>query len=306
MLTNKSLNIIISYIRSNIEFIVFFILVAILIVLITQRTWEGFVNEQKGINQLDAIIYINLENRQDRKDLLLKELEALDTNMAKVHKVSGIYMPKNGHKGCIQSHILALNMIKLNKWKRVLILEDDAELNTNPDILNNIINQSLDTLDKTNPNWNVLMLATAHKIINKNGGDGGDGGDGDSGDSGDGDSGDGDGGSGGSGGGSDSNLSLKIYAPDGTLKPLKIEKLLRATTSSAYIIKDSYVDNILDLFKTCNDNMNHDKLSGDKFEHWALDQKWATLQEKDNWYAISDDPIKQRAIWSTILTESHK
>ena len=43
----------------------------------------------------------------------MKELEKLNTDMSKVHKVSGVYMPKNGHKGCIQSHILALNMIKM-------------------------------------------------------------------------------------------------------------------------------------------------------------------------------------------------
>jgi len=268
-----------TYIKNNIEYIVFFVLLILLAILITKRNWEGFFTEQNGINRLDAIIYINLENRQDRKELLIKELESLNTNMSKVHKVSGVYMPKNGHKGCIQSHILALNMIKLNKWKRVLILEDDAQLDTEPEVMNNIINQTLDTLDSKNPNWNVIMLATANKILDNTDN-------------------------------TDNNnstimQSLEIYSPDGSLKPIKIEKIKQATTSSAYIIKDSYVDSILDLFKTCNDNMQQDKLSGDKHEFWALDQKWATLQEKDNWYAISPDPIKQRAIWSTILTESH-
>lgn len=272
-----------TYIKNNIEYIVFFLLLILLAILITKNNMEGFFTEQNGINRLDAIIYINLENRQDRKDLLLKELESLNTNMSKVHKISGIYIPKNGHKGCIQSHILALNMIKLNKWKRVLILEDDAQLNTEPETLNNIINQSLDILDSKNPNWNVIMLATVNKILdNENK--------------------------------ANENKaedqiqmqSFEIYAPDGSIKPIKLEKIKKATTSSAYIVKDSYVDSILDLFKTCNDNMQQDKLSGDKHEFWALDQKWETLQEKDNWYAISPDPIKQREIWSTILTESHK
>jgi hypothetical protein len=99
---------------------------------------------------------------------------------------------------------------------------------------------------------------------------------------------------------------LEIYESDGKLNPVKMEKLTRATTSSAYIIKDTYVDAILELFNTCNDKMKHNKLSGNKYEYWALDQKWASLQEKDNWYAISPDPIKQREIWSTILTESHQ
>ena len=208
--------------------------------------------------------------------------------MSKVHKVSGVYMPKNGHKGCIQSHILALNMIKLNKWNRVLILEDDAELDTTPDIVNNIINNALDTLDAQNPNWNVIMLATANKILVK------------SGNSYDLNISTGNGGNGGNGGNDDENNN-NINTDN-----IKIEKLISATTSSAYIVKESYVDSILDLFKTCNNNMKHNMLSGNKFEYWALDQKWASLQKKDNWYAISPDPIKQRAIWSTILNESHK
>ena len=71
---------ILSYIKQNVELIVFFILVAIVALLIARRSLEGFYNEQNGINRLDAIIYINLENRTDRKDLLMKELEKLKTS----------------------------------------------------------------------------------------------------------------------------------------------------------------------------------------------------------------------------------
>ena len=258
-----------TYIKKNIEIIIFSILVILLMILMLRRSWEGFFNAENGINRLDAIIYINLENRNDRKDLLMKELEKLNTNMAKVHKVSGVFIPKNGHKGCIQSHILALNMIKLNKWKRVLILEDDAELDVAPEVFNDILNKTVDSLDAKYANWDVIMLATANKVIDTN----------------------------------MQNIPIDTMSPDGN--SLNIQKLKTATTSSAYIVKDSYVDNIINLFNTCNDNMEHKKLSGQGFEHWALDQKWAELQIKDNWFVIDKDPIKQRAIWSTILSESH-
>ena len=263
---------ILNYINANLELIIFFFLVAILAYLILQHSFESFYTEQNGINRLDAIIYINLENRSDRKDLLMKELEKLSTNMSKVHKVSGIYMPKNGHKGCLQSHILALNMIKLNNWNRVLILEDDAELDMSPEIINNLINKTLDELDNKQPHWNVIMLATANKVIknsknNKN---------------------------------SKNSIPIEILDADGKRIPLKIEKLDTATTSSAYIVKKSYAENILNLFNNCNNNMSSDKMSGDQVEHWALDQKWAELQKKDKWFCINQDPIKQRAIWSTI------
>lgn len=265
-------------------------LVIVLGILILRRSWEGFYNEQQGINRLDAIIYINLENRADRKELLMKELEKLKTNMGKVHKVSGIYMPKNGHKGCIQSHILALNMIKLNKWKRVLILEDDAELDIDPDTFNEVINKSLEELDVKHPEWNVIMLGTANKVLDYTKTD------------------------------ADIPLDIEYRSKSNSkknnndknnktnnadTKTMKLQKLKMATTSSAYIVKDTYADNILELFNTCNKNMEPHKLTDNGFEIWALDQKWTELQEKDNWFCYNKDPIKQRAIWSTIMSESH-
>ena len=271
------------YTTNNVEYIVFFVLMIILIVLVSKRTFDNFFTAQHGINRLDAIIYINLENRTDRKDLLLKELEALNTNMAKVHKVSGVFIPKNGHKGCIQSHILALNMIKLNKWQRVLILEDDATLTVSPESANNIINKTLDYLDSNdNIKWNVVMLATAYKVLNNTS--------------------------------TNYNTTLQIDKSDTpqtigntdlNLSTIKLEKILSATTASAYIVKGSYVNTILNLFKKSNYNMDHTKLSGNNFEPYALDQQWVSLQKSDNWYALSHDIITQREIWSTTMSESH-
>lgn len=264
-----------NYIKTNIEIIIFFILVTILVYLISIRNWEFFFTQQHGINRLDAIIYINLENRADRKELLMQELEKLNTDMSKVHKVSGVYMPRNGHKGCIQSHILALNMIKLNNWERVLILEDDAELDMESEVVNTIINKSIEELDIKHPDWNVIMLATANKVID------------------------------------DTHTNnktepLEIVEANGSVMPLKIEKLKTATTASAYIVKKTYVDTILNLFNTCNYNMSPEKLNGNDFEIWALDQKWFDIQTRDQWFCFHKDVIKQRAIWSTTQTNVGK
>ena len=270
------LNYVSNYISYNLEYIIFSILTVALIILIAHRSWEGFFTESLGINQLDAIIYINLENRGDRKDLLLKELSALNTNMSKVHKVSGIYMPKNGHKGCIQSHILALNMIKLNQpqWSRVLILEDDAELTEEPAEFNKILSQAIDKLDTIDPDWNVLMLATAWKVISP--------------------------------ADMPERQALEIYNPQGERIPLALQRLKSATTASAYIVKASYVDEILKLFDKCNGNLKPDRLNENNHEPWALDQQWRSLQERDRWYCLDKDLVKQRAIWSTTMSQSHK
>jgi hypothetical protein len=184
-------------------------------------------------------------------------------------------------------------MIKMNNWNRVLILEDDAELDTSPEIMNNIINKSLEELDKDYPEWNVIMLATANKVIdtdyNKNN--------------------------------VKTNINnnnnnntnkkslpinLEIYANEDKQDSLKLEKLKRATTSSAYIVKKEYAENILNLFNYCNYNMSPNKMSSNGNEHWALDQRWAELQENNMWFCIDKDPIKQRNIWSTIQSDVGK
>ena len=271
------------YIYSNIEIIGLVLLVSILVYLVyllSRHSLEGFFTEQKGINQLDAIIYINLEDRNDRKELLMKELEKLNTDISKVYKVSGVYMPKNGHKGCIQSHILALNMIKLNNWNTVLILEDDAELDMSPETINDVINKSLTELDSHYSNWNVVMLATANKIIDNN----------------------------------NNNNNKKtlpidlglVYQAESKSIPIKLEKLKSATTASAYIVKKEYVNHILDLFNHCNNNMSPKNMSSKGFEHWALDQKWAEIQGKDNWFCYNKDLVKQRNIWSTTQSDVSK
>ena len=113
------------------------ILVGLIVLLLILIVWqkqhnEGFfaVEAINSLDDIDAFIYINLENREDRKKQILGELEKLGIPSSKIFKISGVYIPDNGHKGCVQSHILALNMAKLNGWRNVMIMEDDAELTT--------------------------------------------------------------------------------------------------------------------------------------------------------------------------------
>ena len=114
------------------------------------------------MEKLYHIYYINLEKREDRKKVILQELSKIETDMNRVNKVAGIYIPKNGHKGCVQSHISALNIAKMNKWNQVLIFEDDMELNVSPDEFNDSINKILDYMKSTDTKWDVIMLASGH------------------------------------------------------------------------------------------------------------------------------------------------
>ena len=122
---------------------------------------EKFTNE---LDNIDAFIYINLENREDRKKLLLDEFKKLDISEEKIRKISGVRIHKNGHKGCVQSHILALQMAKMNKWKTVAIFEDDAELVVEPNVFKKMVDEAM-SVDK----WDVIILHGANQSVKENG-----------------------------------------------------------------------------------------------------------------------------------------
>ena len=142
----------------NLYILILIIVIIILILATFTHIIDNFSNQWN--DKIDGIVYINLDKREDRKKLLLNELAKVEIDISKVNKVSGIYTPKNGHKGCVQSHILALNIAKLNKWKHILIFEDDMELNVSPDEFNTTINKALDYMSSNNVKWDVIMLAT--------------------------------------------------------------------------------------------------------------------------------------------------
>ncbi len=144
----------------------YFLLVIIVLLILHfyftfQTLAENFFN---SYDDIDAFIYINLENREDRKALLLDEFKKLDIPEDKIRKVSGVRIPKNGHKGCIQSHILALEMAKLNNWKTVAIFEDDAELNVEPQVFKDMVKKAMEQ-DK----WDMIILHGANQSAKENG-----------------------------------------------------------------------------------------------------------------------------------------
>ena len=113
-----------------------------------------------GINRCNGIIYINLDNRPDRKEIILKEMKKMGIEDNKLYKVSAVFTPANGHKGNVQSFILAITLAKLNNWDKVCIFEDDAEIiNTNN--FNKDVEYIIKQLDKNVGKWDCIMLGTA-------------------------------------------------------------------------------------------------------------------------------------------------
>lgn len=74
---------------------------------------------------IDKFIYINLDHRQDRRDIMKKFFEEGQVPEEKIHRFSAISHPV-GAVGASYSHIGVLELAKENNWKSILILEDDV------------------------------------------------------------------------------------------------------------------------------------------------------------------------------------
>jgi hypothetical protein len=143
--------------------IILAIIIIILLLIILYFSINVFIENFTNVyDNIDAFIYINLENREDRKKDILSEFKKLNVPEEKIRKISGVFVPKNGHKGNVQSFILALELAKINKWKTVMICEDDMEIIVPYDEFNNKINSLLNILKEKNIKWDCIMLGQAN------------------------------------------------------------------------------------------------------------------------------------------------
>ena len=77
------------------------------------------------MEQIDAILYINLAHRTDRKEHVIHEIHKICADDSKIHRIDAI-LTEPGALGCGLSHIKALEYAMAHpEWKTILILEDD-------------------------------------------------------------------------------------------------------------------------------------------------------------------------------------
>jgi glycosyl transferase family 25 len=75
--------------------------------------------------EIEKVVYINLEERVDRKQNIEKELLQYFP-AEKIQRFNAIKYESHGGIGCTKSHIAVLEMAIQERWKNVLIVEDDA------------------------------------------------------------------------------------------------------------------------------------------------------------------------------------
>ncbi len=154
---------------NNIIFVVVLVIIILIIVIILYKKYtnrnEGFEDSYQpyngGLNKVDKILFINLDNRKDRLEAITQQLKSQKVDMKKVHRIPAHYTPGNGHLGCAKSHLDALKYAQNNNLENVLVLEDDFKFNTDSEKTNQLFN---DLFDKVNVReWDVVMLSYANE-----------------------------------------------------------------------------------------------------------------------------------------------
>lgn len=99
---------------------------------------------------LENTLYINLEERKDRLEHLIIELNKL--NISNPIRIDAIKLPI-GSIGCTLSHIKALEYALKTNMKQVFICEDDITF-LNPELLV----ENLDKFNKKVEDWDVIII----------------------------------------------------------------------------------------------------------------------------------------------------
>jgi len=105
------------------------------------------------MENIDKIVYINLEKREDRRKEIENELYNYNLDG---ERFEGIYeKPPRGILGCLKSHLSVLKMAKEKDYKNVLIVEDDFYFVEEE----NLVKKNMKLLFKKKPEFDVCFLS---------------------------------------------------------------------------------------------------------------------------------------------------
>ena len=106
----------------------------------------------KTFDDIEHVVYINLELRPDRNEHVIEQLALL--NIVNATRFNAIRPHNNnGAIGCSMSHLKCLELAKQNDWSHVFICEDDITF-TDP----NLLTQQINTFLSKGLFWDVLII----------------------------------------------------------------------------------------------------------------------------------------------------
>jgi GR25 family glycosyltransferase involved in LPS biosynthesis len=144
--------------------ILLLILIIVLLVIFLYRLtytepYEDLENIIPKFTQLDRfedirnILYINLDERTDRREQAEKEFKRVGLNAQRVQAVKR----KPGALGCTLSHIKCLEMAKEKDWDHVMVCEDDILFAKDTDL----VKKQFNTVLNRHKDWDVIALGVA-------------------------------------------------------------------------------------------------------------------------------------------------
>ena len=107
------------------------------------------------MENIDKIIYINLDRRFDRKQEIEHEFDKMNISKDKIVRFSAINNKSRPGVGCTESHLEVLKLAKKNSYGNVLIFEDDFTFLVSEDELNSKLNKFFES----KMSYDVLMLS---------------------------------------------------------------------------------------------------------------------------------------------------
>ncbi len=105
-------------------------------------------------HNIDMIMYINLNRRTDRRELIEEELNRYEL---RYEGFEAFDMPSFGAYGCLLSHLNVLKTARDRRYKNVLILEDDFTFIVSKDEFEDNLNKFFNS--DIGSNYNVCMLS---------------------------------------------------------------------------------------------------------------------------------------------------
>jgi GR25 family glycosyltransferase involved in LPS biosynthesis len=102
------------------------------------------------MENINHILYINLESRGDRKIHVEKQLKSIGLRGNRFNAIKLL----NGAIGCSMSHLRCLQFAKEQRWDHLLIVEDDIDF-LNPKLFKTQFNKFLNN----QKDWDVVLLA---------------------------------------------------------------------------------------------------------------------------------------------------